>query len=253
MRVARVGGRAVAAFGATAAIVLALGGAASATPAGSPAVTDNGSSLAPSTSAFTPAGYLSNFTSVPSGGATLNVQTLKVPTITCKATGDTAPVFDTAIIYGTTSGSVFDAAAVTVGMSCSGTTPSYNAFGSVDGNNSSNVTVNAGDSIGIALIASPTFETASFGDSNTGGGTFIDGTGFNATGAAVQVQGGTGTGHFPRFTAARFGGIQLNGKNLGHWPTTAHNQLDATGNTEIAAGPLSVKGNSFADTFVANH
>jgi len=250
MTVLRVGGRATAAFGATAAIVLALGGAASATPTGSAPVVGSGSALVPRASAFTPAGYVSDFSGVPS--ATLNVQALKVPTITCRAT-ETSSVYDTTIIFGTTSGSAFDASAVTIVMSCSGTTPSYIAFGTTDGLNSSNITVNPGDAIQIALIASSTFETASFSDTTSGQGTFIDGTGFSAAGAAVQVQGGTGTGHFPRFTAAKFFGIQLNGKNLGHWTPTAHNQLDATGNTEIAAGPLSVKGNSFADTFVANH
>ena len=248
MRAARVGGRATAAFGATAAMVIAFGGAASAAPADSPPVADSGSPLAAPSSAFTPAGYVSDFSGVPS--ATLNLNE-KVPAITCKA-ADTAPVYINSAITGTTGASQFDAAGVTIVMSCAGTTPSYYAFGSVDGNSSANITVNAGDVIGLALIVSTTFETASFGDNTVGGGTYIDGTGFNATAASVAVQGGSGTGHFPKFKPVKFSVIKLNSQNLGHWPTTVYNQVDGTGNIEIQAGPLSLKGNAFDDTFVAN-
>jgi hypothetical protein len=194
------------------------------------------------------AAYVSQFSGV--SQPRLNL-VIKVPTITCTSKV-TSPVYDTGSIFGTNSSSQYETALVTVTASCNGLTPSYTAKGVVDDSTSSStVVVNPGDSINVALIATPTFETASFGDSTSGGGTFVDGIGFNATGAGVAVQGGGGSG-FPKFTATKFSALELNGAALGASNPTAYDQVDALGKTEIKVGALSATGKAFTATFVAS-
>ncbi len=181
---------------------------------------------------------------------TLNL-VIKVPAITCTSKV-TSPVYDTGSIFGSNSSSQYESALVTVIASCSGRTPSYIARGAVDDSTfSSSVAVNPGDSINIALIATATFETASFADTATGQGTFVDGIGFNATGAAVAVQGGNGSG-FPKFTATKFSAIQLNGAAFGASNPTAYDQVDSLGKTEIKVGSLSTSGKAFTATYVTD-
>jgi hypothetical protein len=199
-------------------------------------------------SPFNPAGYVVSLTDTVSHQISLSV---KVPTITCKKSEKVGDLIS-ASISGTTD-SNFDAAGVLISMSCAGTTASYSAFGIVDNSHtSSTITVNAGDVIGIAVIASTSFETASFGDSTTGQGTYVDGTGFDASQGSVDLQGGTGSGGFPKFRPVTFTQVKLDNKPIGRAAPTAFNQLDAGGNTQITAGPLNAAGGAFTDTYVTN-
>jgi hypothetical protein len=177
--------------------------------------------------------------------------TVKVPTITCK-TSIKAPDVINATISGT-AGSGFEADGVAITMSCSGTTASYSAVGIVDDSNaSSTIPVSPGDVISIAVIASTTFETASFADETSGHGTFINGTGFDASKGSVDVQGGSGSGHFPKFTPVTFTQVKLDNKPIGRATPTAFNQLDAGGTTQISASPLNAAGTLFTDKFLTN-
>jgi hypothetical protein len=129
---------------------------------------------ASATTPFTPAGYVVALTDVKSHQISL---TLKVPRITCRKS-DTSTDLNSPSITGSTTGVAFDAAGVLVSMSCAGTVASYSVFGIVDNSHTtSTIPVNAGDVLSIAVIASTTFETASFGDSTSGRGTYVDGTG----------------------------------------------------------------------------
>jgi hypothetical protein len=199
--------------------------------------------------AFNPAGYSVALTDAKSHQISL---TVKVPTITCKKS-DTATDVINATISGTTTGSAFDADGVVVTMSCSGTTASYSVFGIVDNSTqTSTISVNPGDVISIAVIASTTFETASFADNTSGQGTFINGTGFDASQGSVDVQGGTGSGHFPKFSPVAFTQVKLDNKPISRAKPTVFDQLDAVGNTQISTGPLNTAGTGFTDKYVTN-
>ncbi len=200
-------------------------------------------------SPFHPAGYVIALTDTSSHQVSL---TVKVPKISCNK-ADTSGDLLSASITGTTSGSAFDAAGVLISMSCTGTTPSYSAFGTVDiTHDTAPITVHAGDVINIAVIASQSFETASFGDATTGQGTYVDGTGFAASQGSVDVQGGSGSGHFPKFSPVTFNQVKLDNKPISLASPTAFPQLDGSGKVQISVGPVSVKGTSFTDTFVSN-
>jgi len=201
---------------------------------------------AATTAPFVPAGYVSNLSGVASASLNLN---LKVPTITCTAR-TTAPVFDVADLSGTGPGGT-EVAGVTVTASCSGLVPSYSVIAAVDNStDSSVVAVAPGDVIGIALIAQGNFETASFAG-NGFTGTFVDGVGFSPTGAAVDVQGGTGSGGFPRFTPTNFSAIKLDGKAFSKSSPTAQNQTSGT-STQISVNPLNLSGTGFTAKFLTN-
>ena len=120
---------------------------------------------ASATTPFSGAGYVVALTNAKSHQISL---TLKVPKITCKKS-DTSADLISASITGSTTGAAFDAAGVQVSMSCSGTVASYSVFGIVDNSHTTpTIPVNAGDVLSIAVIASTTFETASFGDTTSG-------------------------------------------------------------------------------------
>jgi hypothetical protein len=177
--------------------------------------------------------------------------TVKLPKLTCKKSDTSGDLLSTAISG--TVGGAYDAAGVIVTMSCTRTTPTYSIFGVVDDSHTTaSISANAGDVISVAVIASPTFETASFGDSTNGQGTYVDGTGFDPKQATWDVQGGSGAGGFPRFGATTFNDLTINNKALVKSTPTSFNQVDGTGNTEISVGPLSANGKSFVATFVAN-
>ena len=198
--------------------------------------------------AFNPAGYIANLTDTISHQISL---TVKVPSITCKSAK--ANDLISASIAGTTGGSSFDAAGVIITMGCPGGKASYSVFGVVDDSHeTAPVTVAPGDVIDIAVIASQTFETASFDDTTSGQGTYVDGTGFAADEGAVDVQGGDGTGKFPKFKSVTFNSVKLDDKPFSKAAPTANNQLDAGGHVQISTGPLSAKGTSFVETYVTN-
>jgi len=177
--------------------------------------------------------------------------TVKLPKLTCKKSDTAGDLLSTAISG--TVGGAYDAAGVIVTMSCTGTTPTYSIMGVVDDSHTTSpISANAGDVISVAVIASPTFETASFADATSGQGTYVDGTGFDPAQAAWDVQGGSGTGHFPKFGATTFGALTINNKALGKFAATSFNQVDGVGNTQISVGPLSANGKSFVATYVAN-
>jgi hypothetical protein len=177
--------------------------------------------------------------------------TVKLPKLTCKKSDTSGDLLSTAI-SGTLDGA-YDAAGVIVTMSCTGTTPTYSIFGVVDDSHTtSSVSASAGDVISVAVIASPTFETASFSDTTSGQGTYVDGTGFDPTQAGWDVQGGSGAGHFPKFGATTFSDLTIGNKALAKFAATSFNQLDGEGSTEISVGPLSANGKSFVATYVAN-
>jgi len=178
--------------------------------------------------------------------------TVKVPKITCKKSDKAGDVINTSIT-GTTGGAALDAAGVLVSMSCTGTTASYSAFGIVDNSTRTpTVTVQAGDVLSIAVIVSTTFETASFGDSNSGQGSYVDGTGFDASLGSVDVQGGSGSGHFPKFAPVTFNQVRLDNKPFSRDDPVAFDQQDSGGTTQISAGPVNPKGTSFVDTYITN-
>jgi len=208
-----------------------------------------GTAPAGASSPFNPAGYVVSLTDTVSHQISL---TVKVPKIVCLKSEKVGDVIS-ASISGTTTGSAFDAAGVLVSMSCAGTTASYSAFGIVDNSHTtSTITVNSGDVLNIAVIASTSFETASFGDATSGQGTYVDGTGFDASQGGVDVQGGTGSGGFPKFHPVNFTRVKLDNKAIARATPTAFNQLDADGNTQISAGPLNASGTGFTDTYVTN-
>jgi hypothetical protein len=226
---------AVAALGATGAVGVGIG-ISTASDAGA-------------SSPFNPAGYVVPLTDAVSHQISL---TVKVPTITCKKSEKVGDLMS-ASISGTTTGSAFDAAGVLVSMSCSGTTASYSVFGIVDNSHTtSTISVNPGDVLNIAVIASTSFETASFGDATTGQGSYVDGTGFEASQGSVDLQGGTGSGGFPKFRPVTFTQVKLDSKPIGRATPTVFDQLDAGGNTQIAASPLNTSGSAFTDTYVTN-
>jgi hypothetical protein len=201
------------------------------------------------TTPFNPAGYVFPLTDAKSHQVSI---TLKVPKITCKKTDTSGDTINTTIT-GTTTGSAFDAAGVQVSMTCSGTVASYSAFGIVDNSHTTpTITVAPGDVLSIAVIVSTTFETASFGDSNSGQGSYVDGTGFDASQGAVDVQGGSGSGGFPKFAPVTFTAVRLDNKPFTKDSPTGFDQLDSGGSTQISAGPISAKGTSFVDTYVTN-
>jgi hypothetical protein len=198
---------------------------------------------------FHPAGYDVAITDAKSHQISL---TVKVPKITCKKSDTSGDVINTAIT-GTTAGAAFDAAGVLVSISCIGATASYSAFGIVDhSHTSSTITVQAGDVISIAVIVSTTFETASFGDSTSGQGTYVDGTRFDANLSSVDLQGGSDSGGFPKFSPVTFNQVKLDNKAFSRDTPVAFDQLDAGGATQISVGPLRTKGTSFTDTYVTN-
>ena len=198
---------------------------------------------------FNPAGYDFPLTDAQSHQVSL---TFKVPKITCKKADKSGDGINTSI-SGTTSGDAFDAAGVFLSMSCTGTTASYSIFGIVDDSNTtSTIPVQAGDVISVAVIASTTFETASFADSTSGQGSYVDGTGFDASLGSVDVQGGNGSGAFPKFNSVTFSQIKLDDKPFSKDAPTGFNQEDSGGNTQISVGPISTKGTSFVDTYITN-
>ena len=205
--------------------------------------------FAPGVAAATPlvpAGYVANLSGVTS--ATLDLH-LKVPTITCTAK-TTSSDFDVADLSGTGVGGT-EVAGVTVTESCSGLVPSYSAIAAVDNStDSSVVAVAPGDVINIAIIAQGNFETASFGGTGFTG-TFVNGTGFSPTGAAVDVQGGTGKGGFPKFTPTDFSAIKLDGKALSKSAPTVQNQTSGSV-TQISASALNPSGTGFAAKYLTN-
>jgi hypothetical protein len=142
-------------------------------------------------------------------------------------------------------------AGVVVAASCSGLVASYNAIASVDNSNSSSsVAVAPGDVIGIALIAQGNFETASFGGTGFTG-THVDGLGFTPTGAAIDVQGGQGSGGFPRFTIASFSAIKLDGKKFSASAPAAQNQVSGTVTQETTSA-LNAAGTGFTVKYLSN-
>jgi hypothetical protein len=209
----------------------------------------SGATAAAAAAPFKPAGYVSNVSGTASHQLTSRV---KVPTLTCKKL-DTASDLLSTSISGTLGGSTFDAAGVIITMACSGTTANYSIFGVVDGSHTTaTITANAGDVVNVAVIASPTFETASFSDTTTGQGTYVNGTGFTPAQASVDVQGGTGSGHFPKFRPVTFSGLTIDNKALGKSAPTAVNQIDGGGATQISVGPLTAYGKAFTATYITN-
>ena len=195
------------------------------------------------------AGYTAKVSKTASHQLTAQV---KLPKVTCK-NSDTSGDLLSMSISGSLTGGGFDAAGVIVTMSCSGTTATYSIFGVVDSTHvTPSVSASAGDVVGVAVIASPSFETASFSDTTNGQGSYVDGTGFNPSLAAADVQGGSGSGHFPKFAPITFSDLTLNNKALGKFATTPYDQVDGGGNTEISVGPLSATGKSFVATYVTN-
>jgi hypothetical protein len=214
---------------------------------GALASTTGVATAATATAPFVPAGYVSQLSGVTS--ATLDLH-LKVPTITCTAK-TTAPDYDSAALYGPGGGGGTEVAGVTVSESCSGLVPSYSAIAAVDNSTvSSAVTVAPGDVVNIAIVAQGNFETASFGGTGFTG-TFVNGVGFSPTGAAVDVQGGTGSGHFPKFTTTNFSAIKLDGKALSASSPVAQDQTSGTV-TQISVSALNPAGTGFAAKYVTN-
>jgi hypothetical protein len=204
-------------------------------------------SAAAATVPFVPAGYVAHLSGVTSATLDLHV---KVPTITCTAK-TTASDYESAALYGPGSGGGTEVAGVTLAESCSGLVPSYSAIAAVDNSTTSSVvTVAPGDVVNIALIAQGNFETASLGGTGFTG-TFVNGVGFSPTGAAVDVQGGTGSGGFPKFTTTNFSAIKLDGKALSGSSPTAQNQTSGTV-TQISASALNPGGNAFTVKFLTN-
>jgi hypothetical protein len=106
--------------------------------------------------------------------------------------------------------------------------------------------------ITVAVIAGPTFETASFSDTTSGLGTYVDGAGFDPAQATWDVQGGSGGGHVPKFSPTTLGDLTINNEALGKYAATSFDQLDGEGTTQISVGPLSTTGKSFVATYVTN-
>jgi hypothetical protein len=195
------------------------------------------------------AGYTAKVSSTASHQLTTEV---KLPKLTCKKSDTSGDLLSMAI-SGSLTGGGFDAAGVIVTMSCTGTTAAYSIFGVVDGTHvTPSVSASAGDVVSVAVIASPSFETASFSDATNGQGSYVDGTGFNPSLAAADVQGGSGSGHFPKFAPITFSDLTINNKALGKFATTPFDQVDGGGNTQISVGPLSANGKSFVAIFVTN-
>lgn len=115
---------------------------------------------------------------------------------------------------------------------------------------SSAVTVAPGDVVNIALVAQGNFETASFSGTQFTG-TYVDGVGFSPTGAAVDVQGGSGSGGFPRFTPTTFSSIKLDGSAFSASSPVAQNQTDGTA-TEISVSALFSGGTAFGAKYLNN-
>ena len=252
MRATGLAASAVAIFGLAGPLVFSAGNASAAPTSYAPTVAIGGSGHVDLAGAApTPgdeAAYVSHFRGVSS--STLNLS-MKVPAITCTS-AVTSEVIDSASIFGANSDAGFEAAGVSLVSACSGSAPSYSVVGIVDDSaDSSSVPVSVGDTINVALVVSTTFETASFADSTNGGGTYVDGIGFNATGAASDVQGGYESGGFPKFSPVKFESIKLNGAALGNSGPTAYDQVNAKGKTEIKVSALT-NGKAFTATWVTS-
>jgi hypothetical protein len=209
----------------TAAVFVGLGLAFTASTAAAQTATQTSTSYA---------GYIAAMPFYKSGGK------VGVPKIYCN-NQSSGTVQVEAIFNGLDAAAAPTESGMILDLSCSGTVPNYAAELLIDGGQVVGpMSVQPHDQLVFNGHAHTTSESYSLEDQTHGGSLQGTGNGMVTQSVGYLV---VGEGAFPTFGPSAFWGIGVNGQRFATTNPTAYDQVDGSGNTEIAAGPL----NTFAN------